>query len=148
MLSDHLFLGRCTPSDVDDQSRGHGQVDLSVQQPGGGVAQTDSALKRQRQQASFGLADQTDGQEPGRQRQLGVLHQAAGRQRGLMSTAVALEQALRAVANVIVSAAVAAWAVKPPGQQAAINAAAQCASVPKQRRNSGNDMPGWNWIRF
>ena len=25
---------------------------------------------------------------------------------------------------------------------------AQSDSVPKQRRNSGNDVPGWNWIRL
>ena len=71
---------------------GHGAVDLLVQQPRRGVADTQVALERQRRQASFGLADQVDGKEPGRQRQFGVLHQTARGQRGLVSTAVALKQ--------------------------------------------------------
>ena len=37
---------------------------------------------------------------------------------------------------------------KPLGQRAAISACAQAASVPKPRRNSGKDMPCWNWILF
>ena len=96
-------------------SGGHGPVDLVVQQPGGGVAHAELALERQRRKASLGLADQIDGQEPGRQRQLGVLHQAAGGQRGLVSAAIALEQAPRAVANHAVSVAAAPRAVEARG---------------------------------
>ena len=42
--------------------------------------------------AALSEADQVDGEEPCRQRQLGVLHQTARSQRGLVSAAVALKQ--------------------------------------------------------
>lgn len=94
---------------------GHGTVDLVVQQPGGRVAHTDLALHRQRRQTRLGLADEIDGQEPCGQRQLGVLHQAAGCQRGLMPAAVALEQAPSTVADHVVRVAVAAGAAEASG---------------------------------
>ena len=56
---------------------GHGAVDLVVQQPSGRVAHTNLAFERQRNQASLGLTDQINGQEPDGQWQLGVLHQVA-----------------------------------------------------------------------
>lgn len=80
-------------------SGGHGSVDPVVQQPGGGVAHTELAHERQRRQARLGPADQIDGQEPSRHQQLGVFHQAAGRQRGLMSAAIALKQTPGAAAS-------------------------------------------------
>lgn len=100
---------------VDALARGHGAVDLVVQQPGGGVAHAELALHRQRRQTRLGLADQVDGQEPRGQRQLGVLEQAAGGQRGLMPAADALEQTPRAVTNHVVRVAAAAWAAEAAG---------------------------------
>jgi hypothetical protein len=37
-------------------------------------------------------------------------------------------------------------ATKPCGQRERLSACAHCASVPKYLRNSGIDMPYWNWI--
>jgi hypothetical protein len=54
---------------------GHGAVVFLVQQLRRGITDTQVALERQRRKAGFGLADQADGEEPCRQRQLGVLHQ-------------------------------------------------------------------------
>ncbi len=93
-------------------ARGHGAIDLVVQQPSGRVAHTELAFERQRRQASLRLTDQIDGQEPGGQWQLGVLHQAACGQRCLMSAAIALEQAPSAVTDYAVSIAIAARATK------------------------------------
>lgn len=95
--------------------RGHGAVDLVVQQPSGGVAHAELALERQRRQPGLGLADEVDGKKPGRQRQLGVLHQAAGRQRGLMPTGVALEQLASPVADHVMIGGLAARATKHVG---------------------------------
>ena len=84
---------------------GHDAVDLVVQQPRGGVAHAEVALERQRSQTSLGLADQVDGQEPGRKRQLGVLEQAACSQRGLVPARLALEELACAMANHVVGVA-------------------------------------------
>ena len=48
------------------------------------------------------MADQVAGEEPGRQWQLRVLHQAARRQRGLVPATVALEELARTVTDDIV----------------------------------------------
>ncbi len=75
----------------------HGVVDLVVQQPGGGVPHPQIAL---------------DGQEPGRQRQFGVLHEGAGGQRGLVATEAALEQLTGTVIDRVILSAGAARAAK------------------------------------
>ena len=93
-------------------ARGHGAVDLVVQQPSGRVAHTELAFERQRRQTSLRLTDQINGQEPGGQWQLGVLHQTASSQRCLMPTAIALEQTPSAVTDNTVRVAVAARATK------------------------------------
>jgi len=54
-------------------------------------------------------------QEPGSQRQFGVLRQASCSQRSPMPAAIALKQAPSTVANHVVGIAVAAWAAKAPG---------------------------------
>jgi len=56
-------------------------------------------LEYQCRQAGLGLADEASGQEPSCQWQLGVLHQAARRQRGLVSAALTLEELARTVTN-------------------------------------------------
>jgi hypothetical protein len=93
----------------------HGVTDLVLQGPGGGVAHAELTLERQRGQAGLGLADQVDGQEPGAQRQLGVLEQAAGGQRRLVSAGLALEELAGAVAHDPVAGRVAAGATKAAG---------------------------------
>ena len=92
--------------------RGHGAIDLLMQEPGGVVALTQLALQGQRRQPGLGLADEVDREEPGAQRQLGVLHQAARRQRSLMPAAIALEQLAAAVPDDIVLSRVAPRAPK------------------------------------
>ena len=91
---------------------GDSAVDLSVQKPRRGLADTQVALERQRRKAGFGLADQVDGEEPCRQRQLGVLHQAARDQRGLVSASVALKQPACILAEDAVIGAVATRATE------------------------------------
>jgi hypothetical protein len=61
----------------------------------------------------LGLADEMDGQEPGRQRQLGVLHQRARSQRGLVAARTALEQLAGTVTDNVVLHAGATRAAKP-----------------------------------
>lgn len=90
----------------------HGVVDLVVQRPGGGVAHTELALQSQRGQPGLGLADEVDRQEPQTQRQLGVLHQAAGGQRGLVAAALALKEPARTMADDVVLGAITAGAAK------------------------------------
>ena len=92
--------------------RGHGPVDLLMQQPGSGIAHAKLTLERQGRQAGLGLTDEVDGQEPGRQWQLGVRHETAGSQRGLMPTSIALEELASAVADHIVITAGTARAPK------------------------------------
>lgn len=87
---------------VDVLALGHGAVDLLVQQPGSGIAHPELALKRQGRQPGLGLADRVDRQELGRQRQLGVLHQAARRQRRLVPAAVALEHLAHTMTDAVV----------------------------------------------
>ena len=91
---------------------GDSAVDLFVQQPRRGVADTQVALERQRRQAGLGLADQVDGHEPCRQRQFGVLHQTARGQRGLVSASVALKQPAAILAEDAVIGAVATRATE------------------------------------
>ena len=88
--------------------QGHGTVDLLVQQPGRGIAHPELTFEGQGRRPRLGLADQVDREKPGRQRQLGVLHQAACGDRSLMAAAVALEQFARTVADNIVIGACAA----------------------------------------
>ena len=95
---------------------GHGVIDLLVQQPSRSVAHANLALERHRRQPGLGLADEVDGQEPSGQWQFGVLHQAAGGQRRLMTAGVALKEITCAVADNTVpgcAAARAAKAVRP-----------------------------------
>jgi hypothetical protein len=70
----------------------HGGVDLVGQQPSDWGVHPQIALAGQRRDAGLGLADEMDGQERGRQRQLGELHQRARSQRGLVPARTALEQ--------------------------------------------------------
>ena len=92
--------------------RGHGPVDLLMQQPGSGIAHAKLTLERQGRQAGFGLTDEVDGQEPGRQGQFGVCHETACGQGGLMPTAIALEELTDTVADHIVITAGAARTAK------------------------------------
>ena len=92
---------------------GDSAVDLFVQQPRLGVAHTQVALERQRGQAGLGLADQVDGEDPCRQRQLGVLDHTARGQRGLVSASVALKQPAGILAEHAVIGAVATRATEP-----------------------------------
>ena len=68
----------------------HRPQNLVVQQPGRVVFHAQVAAELQRGDASLGLADQIEGQEPGRQRQFGGLHDRASRERGLMAAGAAL----------------------------------------------------------
>lgn len=94
---------------------GHGVVDLVVRRTGGGVAHTELALERQRGQSGLGLADEVDRQEPSAQRQLGVLHQAPGGQRGLVTAALALKEPACTMADDVVLGAITARAAKSLG---------------------------------
>ncbi len=91
----------------------HGAVDLVVQQPGGGIAHAQVSLESQGRDAGLGLTDEVDGQKPGRQRQLGVLHQGASGQRGLKAAAAALVELAGALRHKIVLRAGAVRAAKP-----------------------------------
>lgn len=91
----------------------HGAVDLVVQQPGGGIAHAQVSLESQGRDAGLGLTDEVDGQKPGRQRQLGVLHQGASGQRGLKAAAAALVELAGALHHQIVLRAGALRAAKP-----------------------------------
>lgn len=91
----------------------HRPVDLLMQQPGRGIAHTKLALERQSRQTGLSLTDEVDGQEPGRQGQFGVPHEAAGGQRGLMPATIALQELARPVADHEVITACAAQAAKP-----------------------------------
>ncbi len=93
----------------------HGAVDLLVQQPRGGVAHAQIALENQRRQPRLGLADEMDGQEPGRQRKLGMLHQLGGNHRSLLPAADALKQFASTLADEVVPLVVAARASEPLG---------------------------------
>lgn len=99
---------------------GHAVVDLVMQQPSRWVAHAQATLERQCRKPRLGLADETDRQEPGRQRQLGVLQQGAGRQRGLMPAIVALKQLAHAVADDAVLRAGATRAAEPIGSARAL----------------------------
>jgi len=123
-------------------------VDLVVPRPGGGVAHAELAFERQGRQPRLGLADQVDRQEPQPQRQLGVLHQAARGQRGLVAAALALEKPARTVADDVVLGAVTAWAAKARGPAGGLEHSRTCSSLQKQAMNSGNDMPGWNGMKL
>ncbi len=92
---------------------GHGVVDLVVQQPGGGVTHAQIALERQGRDAGLGMADEVDGQEPGRERQFGVFHQGASSQRGLKTTVPALVDLAGATHHKVVLHAAALRAAKP-----------------------------------
>ena len=61
-----------------------------MQQPGRVVFHAKVAAEFQRGDASLGLADQIEAQEPSSERQLGCLHDRAGRERCLMAAAAAL----------------------------------------------------------
>ena len=93
----------------------HGIADLVLQRPSGGVAHAEVALEGQRGQAGLGLAEQVDRQEPGAQRQLGVLEQATHRERGLVAAGLALKQLARAVTDDPVLGGITARTTKPAG---------------------------------
>ena len=112
----------------------------------GRLAHAQVTLERQGVDAGLGLADEVDGQEPGGQRQLGVLHQGAGGQRSLKAAAAALVELAGTLRHKIVLRAGALRAAKPQRPRERLSASAHCASVPKWLRNSGIDMPCWNWI--
>jgi hypothetical protein len=98
-----------------------GAIDLLVQQPGGRVAHAQITLQGQRRDPRLGLADEMDGQEPGGQRQLGMLHHRAGRRRSLMPAADALEQLAGALADEVVPRVVTARAVEALGLTRALH---------------------------
>lgn len=81
---------------------GHGVVDFVLHQPGRGVADAQITLEGQSRDAGLGLAIEVGGQKPCRQRQLGVLHQGACRQRGLVSAFAALVQLAAAMTHYVV----------------------------------------------
>ena len=93
--------------------------------PGRGVAairlthpEPGRVHRRQSQQGEHGghdqsLAEEIDRQEPSPQRQLGVLHQAARSQRGLMPAPIALKQLAGPVTDNVVGGRIAAGAMKP-----------------------------------
>lgn len=91
----------------------HGAVDLVVQQPGGGVAHTQVTLEGQRLNPGFDLADEVDGQDPDRQRQLSVLHQRASGHRGLTTAAATLVELAAALHDKTVLRAQALRVAKP-----------------------------------
>ena len=62
-----------------------------LNEPGGGIADTQVALQGQRREPGLRLADQINRQKPYFQPQLGALEQGAGNQRGLVMAGVALE---------------------------------------------------------
>ena len=70
----------------------HGLHELLVDQPGRAVAGAQVTSKGQDRQPRLVLVDQVDRQVPGRQRQLGAVHDRARRQRGLRHEAAALEK--------------------------------------------------------
>ena len=90
----------------------HGVVDLVVQQPGGGVAHAQVPFEGKRRDARVCLADEVEGQKRGRQRQLGMFHQGASGQRGLVPALAALVQLAAAVIHKIVMSAIALRATK------------------------------------
>ena len=96
----------------------HGPQDLVVEQPGRVVLHAQMAAELQRRDPSLGLADQIESQEPGCQRQLGGLHDRAGREGCLMaagSALVALEPAAVDQAVLLSSATRASEAIGPAG---------------------------------
>jgi hypothetical protein len=93
-------------------THGHGRHQLVLNQPGRAVARTEVPHQRQRRQPRLVLADQEDGEEPGAQRQLGAVHQRAGRERGLAAARPALKQRSRPVFHDIVLGRVAARTAK------------------------------------
>ena len=102
-------------------TRSHRHHDLVVHQPGRGVTHADVTLQRQGCHTGLGLADEVDRQKPLGQRQLGACEQGVGRQRGLVTTGVALEQSPRAGAQHAMSASVAARAAKSAGPASALH---------------------------
>jgi hypothetical protein len=89
---------------------GHRRHDLVMHQPSRRVAHADVALEFERRQPGLGLADQVDPEEPTRQRQLRVVQQRAGGQRGLSMTSMTLVEAAAVAHNATVRPAAAAWA--------------------------------------
>jgi hypothetical protein len=92
---------------------GHGVVDFVVHQPGRGVADGHITLEDQGRDAGLRLVDEVEGQKPGRQRQLSLLHQGACRQRPLVSAFDVLVQLAAAVTHHVMFWAVAHRTVKP-----------------------------------
>ena len=88
----------------------------------------------------LGQADEVDRQKPGRQRQLGVLHQAASRQRSRVSEPVAREQLALDVTD-----------GRVPGQRAASTGSAHCIPVRRcdgaqgSTCRAGTGCAGWQW---
>ncbi len=91
-----------------------------MQQPRSGVAHAQIALERQRRDPRLRLADEVDGQEPGGQRQLEMLHHHAGSHRRLMQAAHALEQLAGPLTHKLVPRVVAARAAKALGPTRAL----------------------------
>ena len=79
-----------SPQQVGLLAISHRPQNLVVQQPGRVVFDAQVAAELQRGDPSLGLADQVKGQKPGGQRQLGGLHDRAGRERGLMAAVATL----------------------------------------------------------
>ena len=90
----------------------HGPHQFVVDKPGGGVAHAQLSFERQRRQARLGLADEVDGEKPGRQRKLRALKHRAGDERGLKATGIALEDLVGLATQDAVAIVPATWAKK------------------------------------
>lgn len=108
----HLNL---SPQQVGLLPLSHGPQDLVVQQPGRVVFHAQVAAELQRGDASLGLADQIEGQEPGGQRQFCGLHDRASRERGLMAAGAALITLEAAAVDEPMLLAIAAGTAEPIG---------------------------------
>jgi hypothetical protein len=93
----------------------HRPQNLVVQQPSRVVFHAQVAAELQRGDASLGLADQIEGQEPGRQRQFGGLHDRASRECGLMAAGTALIALEPPAVDEPMLMAIAAGTVEPIG---------------------------------
>ena len=93
--------------------RSHGVVDLlgAAATPSGST-DAEVELQRERRNPHLGLSDQVYRQEPGREPQLRVLHQATRGHRCLMPAAVVQEELARAVPDDVVLSCVAPGAAE------------------------------------
>ncbi len=154
-LADRALTAEVRGAELDGRAQavgvlalGHGAFDLLLQQPGRGVAHPELALERQGRQLGLGLADQVDRQNQDASASL------------VCSITLAAVSDLRCRQPRHWNSLRAPWPKtqfaaelhrghrKPCGQRACRTALAHCALVPTLARNSGIDMPIWNWMWF